>query len=237
MVTDIAGIAMERAEAERRIQFMAHHDPLTGLPNRSLFWSQFGDLLREAEAAATGGDRQQKLAVAYVDLDNFKQINDTLGHAAGDQVLKTLASRMKACVGPQDILVRLGGDEFAVVLVEEGQAGLDCSGEQMTDGESMVIGRLECIRAAIAEPIAIAGQAVSATCSMGVAFYPDDASTPDALLAEADKAMYGAKQCGRDALQVAAVVSAAALARQPGPLNRAVRPASSSARRLHHRSR
>ncbi len=95
MVTDIAGIAMERAEAERRIQFMAHHDPLTGLPNRSLFWSQFGDLLREAEAAATGGDRQQKLAVAYVDLDNFKQINDTLGHAAGDQVLKTLASRMR----------------------------------------------------------------------------------------------------------------------------------------------
>ncbi|MDE1159421.1 MAG: diguanylate cyclase [Neorhizobium sp.] len=208
MVTDIAGIAIERAEVESRIRFMAHHDPLTGLPNRALFWSQFNDLLRDAAAAHAmetdnaDGQGHREIAVAYIDLDNFKQVNDTLGHAAGDEVLMTLAKRMAGCIGAGDLLVRLGGDEFAVVLADDKQPSLDCSGEAMS--ARTVIGRLECLRAAIAEPLAVAGRAVTATCSMGVAFYPADGTDPDALLAKADRAMYGAKECGRDALHVAA---------------------------------
>jgi diguanylate cyclase (GGDEF)-like protein/PAS domain S-box-containing protein len=201
MATDIAGIAIERAETESRIRFMAHHDPLTGLANRALFWSQFDDLLQRTEAAVKAGSGPSKIAVSYVDLDNFKQINDTLGHAAGDDVLKTLAARMRACIGPGDLLVRLGGDEFAVVVVEDNQPGLDCSGEPMRSGAAL--SRLKCLRAAIAEPISVDGKPVAATGSMGVAFYPQDGLTLDALLAEADRAMYGAKECGRDALHVA----------------------------------
>jgi diguanylate cyclase (GGDEF)-like protein/PAS domain S-box-containing protein len=201
MATDIAGIAIERAESESRIRFMAHHDPLTGLANRALFWSQFEDLLRRTAAAGDAGGAPAKIAVSYIDLDNFKQINDTLGHAAGDGVLKTLAARMRACIGPGDLLVRLGGDEFAVVVVEDNQPGLDCSGEPIRSGAAL--SRLECLRAAIAEPILVDGKPVAATGSMGVAFYPEDGLTLDALLAEADRAMYGAKQCGRDALHVA----------------------------------
>jgi len=184
MATDIAGIAIERARNEERIRHMAHHDALTGLPNRALFWPQFSRTLHEAER------ENRKVTVAYIDLDNFKQINDTLGHAAGDEVLKTLASRMTGCIRASDLLARLGGDEFAIVFSNPNR------------DEVGVVRRLQALRAAIASPVVIEERSVTATCSMGVAFFPQDGDTPEALLARADRAMYEAKDMGRNRLCV-----------------------------------
>jgi diguanylate cyclase (GGDEF)-like protein/PAS domain S-box-containing protein len=184
MATDIAGIAIERARNEDRIRHMAHHDPLTGLPNRTLFWTQFGRALHEARR------ENRKVTVAYIDLDNFKQINDTLGHAAGDEVLKTLSSRMARCIRASDLLVRLGGDEFAIVFSNPNHDDLG------------VLRRLQELRAGISRPFFIEEHSVVATCSMGVAFFPQDGDTPEALLARADRAMYEAKDMGRDKLRV-----------------------------------
>ncbi|MBP2560397.1 diguanylate cyclase (GGDEF)-like protein/PAS domain S-box-containing protein [Neorhizobium galegae] len=187
MATDIAGIAIERARTEERIQHMAHHDPLTSLPNRTLFWAQFSRALHEARR------EKRKVTVAYLDLDNFKQINDTLGHAAGDEVLKTLSWRMVNCVRVTDLLVRLGGDEFAIVF------------SNVSQDELGLVRRLQELRTAIAKPIVIDGKSVTATCSMGVAFFPQDGDTPEELLARADRAMYEAKDLGRDRLRVSHV--------------------------------
>ncbi|SMF47743.1 PAS domain S-box-containing protein/diguanylate cyclase (GGDEF) domain-containing protein [Xaviernesmea oryzae] len=186
MATDIAGIAIERARNEERIRHMAHHDPLTGLPNRTLFWAQFGRTLHEAHRES------RKVTVAYIDLDNFKRINDTLGHAAGDEVLKTLASRMEGCIRASDLLVRLGGDEFAIVF------------SNPNHDETGVVRRLQDLRAAIASPVVIEGKSIIATCSMGIAFFPQDGDTPETLLARADRAMYEAKDMGRNRLCVSA---------------------------------
>ncbi len=186
MATDLAGIAIERARNEARIQHMAHHDPLTGLPNRALFWPQFGRALQQAQR------EQLRVTVAYVDLDNFKVINDTLGHAAGDEVLKSLAMRMSDCIRSGDLLARLGGDEFAVVFID------------LERGDRGVLHRLQALRAAVARPILIDGQSLVATCSIGVAFFPQDGETPETLLARADQAMYQAKDMGRDTLKIAA---------------------------------
>jgi diguanylate cyclase (GGDEF)-like protein/PAS domain S-box-containing protein len=184
MATDLAGIAIERADSERRISHMAHHDQLTGLANRTLFWNRFSRMLQEAERQGS------KVAVAYLDIDNFKGINDSLGHAAGDEVLRTLASRMSRSVRADDLLGRLGGDEFAIVF-----------GSPVHDRNG-VLRRLRQLRSLMAEPIVVEGSNVVATCSMGVAFFPDDGAAPDELLARADRSMYEAKSLGRDRLVV-----------------------------------
>lgn len=185
MATDIAGIAIERRQAEARIQHMAHHDPLTGLPNRTLFWAQFGRAIAEARRES------RRITATYIDLDNFKQINDTLGHAAGDEVLRALAMRLSHCIRPSDLLVRLGGDEFAIVFSNPGH-----------EHHGSMVARLEELRLAISRPFVLEGEVIEVTCSMGVAFFPDDGDTPEALLAKADKAMYEAKGGGRDCLKV-----------------------------------
>lgn len=184
VAADIAGIAIERTRNEERIRHMAHHDALTGLPNRTLFWSQFSRLLLEARR------ENRKVTVAYIDLDNFKQINDRFGHAAGDEVLKVLAGRMAACVRASDLLVRLGGDEFAIVFPNAFQ------------DEPSVVRRLQEVRAALSSPVMVEANDIRPTCSMGVAFFPHDGHTPESLLASADRAMYEAKQMGRDRLNV-----------------------------------
>jgi diguanylate cyclase (GGDEF)-like protein/PAS domain S-box-containing protein len=186
MATDIAGIAIERARNEDRIQHMAHHDPLTGLPNRALFWAQFNRSLVEARR------ENRKVVVVYIDLDNFKPVNDTLGHAAGDEVLKVLASRIASSIRASDLVVRLGGDEFAVVFSNPGH------------DEEALLRRLRDLRATISRPIAIEGDSITVTCSMGVAFFPRDGETPESLLAAADRAMYEAKEAGRDTLCISA---------------------------------
>ncbi|SFB04772.1 PAS domain S-box-containing protein/diguanylate cyclase (GGDEF) domain-containing protein [Rhizobium sp. NFR07] len=178
MATDLAGIAIERDLSERRIRHMAHHDALTGLPNRALFWSQFGDALKQAKREA------RRLTVAYLDLDNFKDINDTFGHAAGDEVLKTVAARMARYARASDLLVRLGGDEFAVVFDD-------------TDDRNAALDRLDALKDLITRPIALQGRDITANCSMGIAFFPVDGDAPDELLASADHAMYRDKEVGR----------------------------------------
>ncbi len=192
MATNIAGIAIDRRRAEERVHYMAHHDPLTGLSNRNLFWGQFRRALHEAK-------REGRLvATTYLDVDKFKQINDLHGHAAGDDVLRAIAERITKNVRASDIAVRLGGDEFAIIFSNPKR------------DEAGVMTRLEAIRQAVQEPIAISTGAITVTCSMGTAFYPTDGTTPENLLARADTAMYEAKRVGRDAAKAGPEVGSAA---------------------------
>ena len=181
--TRIAGIAIERRLAEERIHFMANHDALTGLPNRALL----KDRLSQAVLYAKRYD--QWATVAFIDLDNFKVVNDSLGHNAGDELLKAVAARTVACVRATDTVVRLGGDEFVVLLLDQPKS------------KEAISATLSKIRSAIAEPIALEGRTLSATSSMGVASYPNDGADADTLLANADAAMYRAKELGRDNIQ------------------------------------
>lgn len=183
MATNIAGIAIDRRRAEERVHYLAHHDPLTGLSNRNLFWSQFRRAIHEAR-------REERLvAISYIDLDNFKQINDLHGHAVGDHVLRSLAERITSCIRASDIAVRLGGDEFAIIF------------SNPKHDEKGVLRRLEDIRQRAAEPISVESGLITVTCSSGTAFYPGDGDTPEALLAKADAAMYEAKKQGRNGVR------------------------------------
>lgn len=183
MATNIAGIAIDQRRAEERVHFMAHHDPLTGLCNRNLFWTQFSRAIHEAK-------REQRLvAITYLDLDNFKQINDVHGHAVGDEVLRSLAERISSCIRASDVAVRLGGDEFAIIF------------SNPKHDEEGILRRLESIRQRAAEPIELDTGSISVTCSSGTAFYPSDGETPEALLARADAAMYEAKKNGRNGVR------------------------------------
>lgn len=175
----IAGIAIERRNAEKRIHHMAHHDALTGLPNRTLLKDRLSQLLLYAGRFST------TLAVAFIDLDNFKLINDNLGHNAGDKVLQIIGRRLAAAVTARDTVVRLGGDEFVVLFLDP------------PDAENW----FEQLRAKIAEPIEISGHNLRVTCSAGLVTYPADGEDVEALLANADVAMYSAKESGRDNLR------------------------------------
>ncbi|KUM25889.1 histidine kinase [Mesorhizobium loti] len=179
----IAGIAIERKLAEDRIHFMANHDTLTGLPNRALL----GDRLSQAILYAKRYGRW--VSVVFVDADNFKLVNDTLGHDAGDVLLKTVASRMVNCVRSTDTVVRLGGDEFVIVLFDQ------------TPDVEFITATVQKIRAAVAEPVHLGKHNLRTTASFGVANYPGDGATADTLLANADAAMYRAKELGRDNVQ------------------------------------
>ena len=183
VATRIAGIAIERKQAEDRIHFMANHDALTGLPNRALL----SDRLEQAILYAQRYDRW--VTVVFIDLDNFKFVNDSLGHNAGDELLKIVASRMVKCVRATDTVVRLGGDEFVVLLVDQ---------PKNTDIASATLQQL---RTAIAETVHLGGHDVRVTGSLGIANYPNDGTDADALLANADAAMYRAKETGRDNFQ------------------------------------
>lgn len=183
LTTHIAGIAIERKRAEDRIRYMAHHDTLTGLPNRSLLKDRLAQAILQTQRY------NPWVSVAFIDLDNFKTINDSLGHTAGDELLLVVANRMIGCVRSTDTVVRLGGDEFVILLVD-----------QLASPEK-ISATLQRIRAAIAEPINIDGRALYVTGSMGVATYPNDGQDPETLLMNADAAMYKAKEAGRDNVQ------------------------------------
>ncbi|SDP39093.1 diguanylate cyclase (GGDEF) domain-containing protein [Rhodoferax sp. OV413] len=169
--------------AHDSLQYLATHDSLTGLPNRSLL----EDRLRQAMAYADRSARQ--VTVAMIDLDNFKLINDTLGHQAGDELLKTMAARMVACVRSVDTVGRQGGDEFVVVLFD-----------QPVQGETG-IPTLHRLRDAMAQPVVLGRHTLQITASMGLATYPADGADVEALLMNADAAMYRAKELGRNNYQ------------------------------------
>ena len=179
MVRDIT----ERKLAEDRIRHMAHHDELTGLPNRSLIRDRLDQAVRNAQR--NGGH----LALAFVDLDGFKLVNDGLGHNAGDELLKVVGGRMQACLRRTDTLGRLGGDEFVILLPEAGESPLALTPV------------LEKIRQAVTEPVQIGDQAVRVSCSMGVVVYPRDGEDPKTLMMNADAAMYRAKDLGSNNFQ------------------------------------
>jgi diguanylate cyclase (GGDEF)-like protein/PAS domain S-box-containing protein len=181
--TRIAGIAIERKLAEERIHFMATHDALTGLPNRALL----KDRLTQALLYAKRYDRW--VTVMFVDLDNFKFVNDSLGHNAGDELLKTVAQRMVNAIRSTDTVVRLGGDEFVVLFLDQSK------------NQSLISLAMQKVRTAIAQPISVEGHNFQVTCSIGLANYPNDGLDAETLLANADAAMYRAKEIGRDNFQ------------------------------------
>lgn len=164
----------------RRLHFLVHYDTLTELPNRLLL----GDRLSQAVAGArrTG----KSVAVLFIDLDNFKPVNDTYGHEAGDRLLKAVASRLHSVIRETDTLARLGGDEFVLVMPE-----LDF------DGHAEVVA--EKCRTVFDAPFVIAGNEIRAAASIGIARYPLDGTDPQSLLEAADRAMYAAKEAEKGA--------------------------------------
>ncbi|NHZ95304.1 EAL domain-containing protein [Massilia sp. CCM 8734] len=173
----------ERKVAEERIRHMAHHDELTGLPNRSLIRDRLDQAIVQAQR------RNRCVAVAFIDLDGFKLVNDGLGHNAGDELLKVVGTRMAACVRREDTLGRFGGDEFIIILPDQ------------PDNPMAVAPVLEKIRQAVTEPILLGGQEVQVSCSMGVVMYPRDGAGPNTLMMNADAAMYRAKEMGNNNFQ------------------------------------
>jgi len=179
----LAGIAIERQEAQFRIEHMAHHDALTGLPNRSLLLERLEDALDRAKSDGHG------VTLAFIDLDNLKLINDTLGHSTGDKVLSVLAERMSECVRGTDTVARLGGDEFVVLFADH------------TPVRGAMMAKVEALQRTLSEPIFIDGQLRQVTASIGLASFPDDGRDPQTLLMNADSAMYQAKERGRNNCQ------------------------------------
>ena len=178
----VAEDATEELAAHAQIHHMAHHDALTGLPNRTLFHER----LRQA---LVRGDEHAKLTAALcLDLDNFKNINDSLGHAFGDKLLRALGKRLRRELREHDTLARLGGDEFAVVLT-----GLD--------GRDAACNTAQRLINAICPPFQIEGHQFSVGVSIGVAIAPDDNDQAEQLLGYADMALYEAKRNGRNRVE------------------------------------
>ena len=182
-ITNIAAIAIDRRKAEDRIFFLANHDALTGLPNRILLQDRLSQAMLRAQRD------NNWVTLVFLDLDNFKLINDTLGHSAGDVLLKTVAERMSAHVRSTDTVVRIGGDEFVILLLDQPK------------NVGIIAVTLQKIRDAISETMLIEGHAIKVTSSIGVANYPNDGTDAETLLANADAAMYCAKETGRDNYQ------------------------------------
>ena len=180
IAANLAGIAIENKETEDRIRYLAHYDEMTALPNRALF----NQILNHA--MKTSHRRQQKLAVMFVDLDRFKNINDTFGHSAGDQALREFAERMRGCLRENDTVARMGGDEFYVLI------------EELVDGQ-IAAGVAEKILEEASRPFYVDGQECHLSASIGIALYPDDGGDAMALLKNSDIAMYRAKSDGKNA--------------------------------------
>ncbi len=167
----------ERRRAEKQIAHMARHDALTDLPNRVLLRDRLAHALTELP-------RDKRLAVLYLDLDHFKSVNDTLGHQIGDELLKTVAARLRDCVGEVDTVARVGGDEFAII-----HTGI----EQPNDAATLARRICEVVK----EPCELHGHAVIVDTSIGIALAPGDGIDPTELLKNADMALYRAKADGR----------------------------------------
>jgi diguanylate cyclase len=163
-------------QAEEELRFLAHHDPLTGLANRALFNDRLDAALRAARR------HNSTLALLFVDIDDFKGINDVHGHAAGDRVLCTIARRLEGCVRETDTVARMGGDEFTVLLTD-------------IPSEGAVFEKVAQILSIMAEPPdAESGAVKMPSCSIGIACYPADGEDADTLLSHADDDMYRIKR-------------------------------------------
>ena len=185
----------ERKEAEQRLMKLAHFDTLTGLPNRSQFYSS---LTRALEQAA---EHRWSVGVLFLDVDRFKNINDTLGHPCGDELLRQFATRLVDSLRVRDTIGRFGGDEFAAILM-------------LPEGPQSALAVVDKIREALRRPFDLSGHEVTVTASIGITVYPDDGLDADTLIKYADTAMYRAKEAGRDAFRFfTAEMNAQSLAR------------------------
>ena len=179
IIVNVVHDITQRKAAEGRLHHLAHYDALTGLPNRALFYETLRRTLDQAS------ERGWLVAVLFVDLDHFKQVNDKLGHAIGDELLVQFSGRLARSVRLRDTVGRLGGDEFALILVME-------DGQQ---GAAVVASK---IREALQPPFDLKGHQASISASIGISVFPDDARDAGTLLKHADTAMYRAKQAGND---------------------------------------
>jgi len=168
----------DRIKETERLNYLAHYDQLTKIPNRYLFLDRITHLIAQSER------NKKSFALLYIDLDKFKVINDTKGHAFGDQILVEVALRLKQSIRNSDTVARIGGDEFVLLL------------ENMSN-KNKVLDMAETLRKTLNRAFVINSEEFEVSCSIGVAVYPDDGSTPETLLSEADKAMYKAKSKGR----------------------------------------
>ena len=176
----------ERKASEQKIRYLAFYDTLTGLPNRQLLLERLQDMIAPAPAADGG-------ALMFIDLDNFKVLNDTLGHEHGDLLLQQVGGRLRGCVSEADTVARLGGDEFVVLLQPRpGEAGHPATMTAAAQGVA------ERVLAALGEPYALPGTLHHSTCSIGVTVFGKDAESVSDLLKQADLAMYQAKRLGRN---------------------------------------
>jgi len=178
VLTDMTATMNYQAQLEHQ----ANHDALTGLPNRNLCVDRLTQAMGYAQRY------NHTVWVAVLDLDNFKQVNDNLGHAAGDELLREVAARLRASLRESDTVARLGGDEFVLVLLNSAQAA---------PSQAM----LQQLLATVAQPVQIGGREVAVSCSMGVSLYPNDGTDASALMRHADIAMYRAKEAGGNHLQ------------------------------------
>jgi diguanylate cyclase (GGDEF)-like protein/PAS domain S-box-containing protein len=172
----------ERKRSEQQLSHMATHDPLTGLPNRMLFIDRLKMALAQAKR------NRHKLAVMMLDLDHFKNINDTLGHLVGDQLLKEMGHRLTSILRQNDTIARLGGDEFIILLPEIGRV------EDSAEAAGKIL-------SAFQRPFICDSHKLSSSTSIGIAIYPDDCQDTDSLLKNADMAMYYVKAHGRNGYQ------------------------------------
>jgi diguanylate cyclase (GGDEF)-like protein/PAS domain S-box-containing protein len=172
----------DRVDAQEKLEAMATHDALTGLPNRALLHLQLAETLDRAR------HRQRQVAVLFIDLDRFKNVNDSLGHRMGDELLRMIGRRLGLALRKGDFLARLGGDEFTVLL------------ENLEDAEGAAQVAAKLLEV-IQQPYWVHGHAVHVSASIGLSIFPDDGDDPDTLLKNADVAMYRAKDAGKNVYQ------------------------------------
>lgn len=171
-------------KTNEQVLHLAHHDALTGLPNRLLFYDRLN------QALARGRREQELVAIMYLDLDGFKQVNDTRGHDVGDALLREAAKRITSSVRDTDTVARMGGDEFTVIL----------NNGRSLDNVDRVARKIIDV---IDSPFLLHGKSCSVSVSIGISFYPLHGETPDDLVKIADSAMYQAKQCGKNCFRIA----------------------------------
>ena len=178
----VLSTALQRVASEARLAYLAQFDPLTGLPNRALLADRFSQMINQARR------RTSPLAVLFIDLDGFKAVNDTLGHAGGDELLREVARRLLSAVRAGDTVARISGDEFAILL-----------GDIVRPEDAALVAQK--VIDSLAEALHIHGSEIFVTASVGIAAYPADGGDAETLIDAADAAMYGAKQTGRNAYQ------------------------------------
>ncbi len=173
----------ERVKESERLHYLAHYDHLTNIPNRYLLFDRLTHLIAQSKRDET------RFALLYIDMDRFKTINDTKGHAFGDQVLIEAALRLKQSIRNSDTIARIGGDEFIVLL-------------EKTSNKNDVSAMTKKLKNSLNRVFVVNGEEYKVSCSIGAALFPDDGSTTDDLLAAADKAMYKAKHKEQDSYDI-----------------------------------